>query len=194
MGSAEVRLWPRTVECAMACAALAVLSVPMAIVALTVKLTSPGPVLYWSHRVGVNNSLFRLPKFRTMCVDAPVVATHLLSEPRRHITRIGLFLRKSSLDELPQIFSILRGEITFVGPRPALFNQDDLIAMRTECGVHLLVPGLTGWAQVNGRDSLSIPDKVALDREYLHRRSRMLDLRILLLTVWKVLRLDDVKH
>jgi len=175
------------------CATVALL-VPLVIITLTVCLTSSGPVLYWSDRVGRFNRLFRMPKFRSMRVDAPAVATHLLSDPARYLTPIGSFLRKTSLDELPQLWSILKGEMSFVGPRPALFNQDDLIALRTEQGVHELVPGLTGWAQVNGRDELPIPDKVKLDVEYLQRRSFGFDLWILWLTFVKVLRRDGVSH
>jgi O-antigen biosynthesis protein WbqP len=171
-----------------------VLTLPIAVVALLVRLTSPGPALYWSDRVGRNNAIFRMPKFRSMRVGTPAVATHLLADPKSHLTPIGSFLRKSSLDELPQLWSILVGDMSFVGPRPALFNQDDLIALRTECGVHELVPGLTGWAQVNGRDELPIPDKVKLDVEYLQRQSLWFDIRILWLTFVKVLRRDGVTH
>lgn len=167
---------------------------PIAIVAALVRLTSAGPVLYWSDRVGRGNRIFRMPKFRSMRIGTPAVATHLLSDPNVYLTPIGSFLRKSSLDELPQLWSILLGDMSFVGPRPALFNQDDLIALRTEQGVHELVPGLTGWAQVNGRDELPIPEKVKLDVEYLHRRSFWLDIRILWLTFVKVIRRDGVSH
>jgi O-antigen biosynthesis protein WbqP len=192
--TAEPRLWPRAVECIAALFLLAVLGIPMLIVAVAVRLTSRGPILYWSDRIGVLNTIFALPKFRTMRVDAPVVATHLLSDPTRHITPIGSFLRKSSLDELPQLFSILRGHITFVGPRPALFNQNDLIAQRTALGVHRLTPGMTGWAQINGRDMISIPEKVALDAEYMRRRSRLFDLRIMMLTALRVFGRDGIQH
>lgn len=171
-----------------------VLAVPVASVAILVRLTSPGPALYWSDRVGRHNRIFRMPKFRSMRVGTPAVATHLLADPKAHLTPIGSFLRKSSLDELPQLWSILKGDMSFVGPRPALFNQDDLIALRTECGVHELVPGLTGWAQVNGRDELPIPYKVKLDAEYLRRRSLAFDIYILWLTFLKVLRRDGVSH
>jgi len=171
-----------------------VLVLPIALLALLVRLTSPGPALYWSDRVGRNNAIFRMPKFRSMRVGTPAVATHLLADPKSHLTPIGSFLRKSSLDELPQLWSILVGDMSFVGPRPALFNQDDLVALRTECGVHELVPGLTGWAQVNGRDELPIPDKVKLDAEYLRRRSIALDIYILWLTFVKVVRRDGVSH
>ncbi|WP_137918262.1 sugar transferase [Hydrogenophaga sp. 2FB] len=175
------------------CAGL-VLLVPVVLVALAVRFTSRGPALYWSDRVGRHNRIFKMPKFRSMRVDTPAVATHLLTEPTRYLTPIGPFLRKSSLDELPQLWSILKGDMSFVGPRPALFNQDDLIALRTQQGVHELVPGLTGWAQVNGRDELPIPQKVALDAEYLRRRSLGFDLRILWMTFVKVLRRDGVAH
>lgn len=182
--------------CDIACAllALAVLILPMAMVALAVRLTSRGPALYWSQRVGRGNNLFWMPKFRTMRIDTPVVATHLLGDPARHLTPIGSFLRKTSLDELPQLWCILKGEMSVVGPRPALFNQDDLIAARTAQNVHLLPPGLTGWAQVNGRDELAIPDKVALDAEYLRRRSFVFDLRILAMTVIKVVGAAGIQH
>lgn len=171
-----------------------VLALPLLMVALAVRLTSPGPVLYWSDRVGRHNRIFRMPKFRSMRIGTPAVATHLLQDPDAWLTPIGAFLRKTSLDELPQLWSILAGDMSIVGPRPALFNQDDLIALRTERGVHELVPGLTGWAQVNGRDELPIPQKVELDVEYLRRRSLLFDLRILWLTVVKVLRRDGVSH
>ncbi len=174
--------------------AVIVLALPLLAVALAVKLTSPGPVLYWSDRVGRNNRIFRMPKFRSMRTGTPAVATHLLKDPDVWLTPIGAFLRKTSLDELPQLWSILAGDMSIVGPRPALFNQDDLVALRTERGVHELMPGLTGWAQVNGRDELPIPQKVALDAEYLRRRSFLFDLRILWLTVVKVLKRDGVSH
>ncbi len=171
-----------------------ILLVPLILVALAVRCTSKGPVLYWSNRVGRNNQLFRMPKFRSMRVGTPAVATHLLSNPESHLTPIGGFLRKSSLDELPQLWSIAVGDMSFVGPRPALFNQDDLIALRTEHGVDRLVPGLTGWAQINGRDELPIPQKVALDVEYLRRRSLGFDLKILFLTFWKVIMRSGITH
>lgn len=175
------------------CAAM-VLLLPVALVALAVRLTSRGPALYWSDRVGSNNRIFKMPKFRSMRVGTPAVATHLLTDPRVYLTPIGPFLRKSSLDELPQLWSILVGDMSFVGPRPALFNQADLIELRTQRGVHLLVPGLTGWAQVNGRDELPIPVKVQFDVDYLQRRSFAFDIRILWLTFVKVLRRDGVTH
>jgi len=174
--------------------ALLLLIIPMIIVAFLVKLTSKGPVLYWSDRVGRNNLIFRMPKFRTMRVDTPPVATHLLPNPDRFLTPIGKFLRKTSLDELPQLFSILKGDMSFVGPRPALFNQDDLIALRTEKGVQVLTPGLTGWAQINGRDELPIPVKVEFDEYYLKNRSFALDMKILLFTFFKVAKREGVTH
>lgn len=166
----------------------------LVIVMVLVRLTSKGPALYWSERVGRGNRIFRMPKFRSMRVGTPAVATHLLADPAAHLTPIGSFLRKSSLDELPQLWSILSGDMSFVGPRPALFNQTDLIELRTRLGVHELVPGLTGWAQVNGRDELPIPDKVALDAEYLRMHSIWFDLRIMWMTALKVLRRDGVTH
>jgi O-antigen biosynthesis protein WbqP len=179
------------------CAALVggvLLSLPMFIVALLVKLTSRGPVLYWSDRVGRENAIFRMPKFRTMKVGTPVVATHLLADSGGHLTPIGSFLRKSSLDELPQIWSILKGDMSLVGPRPALYNQKDLIDLRTEKGVSALLPGLTGWAQINGRDELPIPDKVQFDVEYLQKRSFCFDLIILWRTLLKVIKREGVSH
>lgn len=184
----------RLFDLSLALMAAVVLAIPMLIVALLVKLTSPGPALYWSDRVGRNNRLFRMPKFRSMRIDTPAVATHLLQDPKQYLTPIGNFLRKSSLDELPQLWNILTGEMSFVGPRPALFNQDDLVALRTERGVHELVPGLTGWAQINGRDELPIPQKVSLDEHYLKHRSMLLDIRILFLTFWRVVARDGVSH
>jgi O-antigen biosynthesis protein WbqP len=166
----------------------------IALTALAVRLTSSGPALYWSDRVGQHNTIFKMPKFRSMRVGTPAVATHLLADAGSHLTPIGSFLRKSSLNELPQLWSILLGDMSFVGPRPTLFNQHDLIALRTECGVHQLVPGLTGWAQINGRDELPIPDKVALDAVYLARQSFWLDVKIIWLTALKVLRRDGISH
>ncbi|SDH63287.1 sugar transferase [Propionivibrio dicarboxylicus] len=170
------------------------LAIPFLLIALAVRLTSKGPALYWSDRVGKDNRIFRMPKFRSMRIDTPAVATHLLDNPDRWLTPIGSFLRKSSLDELPQLWSILKGDMSLVGPRPALYNQDDLIALRTEAGVHQLVPGLTGWAQVNGRDELPIPQKVALDIEYKQRQSFCFDLNIIWLTALKVIARDGVSH
>ena len=184
----------RLFDLALALFAAIVLAVPVALVAIAVRLTSDGPALYWSDRVGRNNKLFKMPKFRSMRIGTPAVATHLLQDPSNYLTPIGSFLRKSSLDELPQLWSILTGDMSFVGPRPALFNQHDLIELRNEHGVHQLVPGLTGWAQVNGRDELPIPEKVQLDVEYLQRQSLVLDLRILWMTFDKVLRRDGVSH
>lgn len=187
-------LLKRAFDLVLGTVALVILAVPLIIIAIAVKLTSPGPVLYWSDRVGVRNSIFRMPKFRSMRIDAPVVATHLLKNPDQWLTPIGSFLRKTSLDELPQLLSILRGDMSFVGPRPALFNQDDLIALRTQAGVDALVPGLTGWAQINGRDDLPIPVKVEFDVEYLKRRSFWFDMKIIWLTFIKVIREDNVDH
>ena len=162
--------------------------------ALLIRATSKGPALYWSDRVGKNNRIFRMPKFRSMRIDAPQVATHLLSNPAAYLTPIGSLLRRTSLDEFPQLFSILAGDLSFVGPRPALFNQDDLVALRTERGIHVLVPGLTGWAQVNGRDELPITVKVQFDYEYLRRRSFRFDLQIICMTAVKVLRGEGIQH
>lgn len=184
----------RLFDLTLACVAALMLATPVILVALAVRLTSPGPALYWSDRVGRHNRIFKMPKFRSMRIDTPAVATHLLQNPDQWLTPIGSFLRKSSLDELPQLWSILVGDMSFVGPRPALFNQHDLIALRTEKGVHELVPGLTGWAQVNGRDELPIPQKVDLDAEYLRRRSFLFDLKILWMTAVKVLSRDGVSH
>jgi O-antigen biosynthesis protein WbqP len=167
---------------------------PCGLVAIMIRITSRGPILYWSDRVGLYNGIFKMPKFRSMRVGTPAVATHLLSDPDSHLTPIGSLLRKSSLDELPQLWSIIKGDMSFVGPRPALFNQSDLIELRTQSGVHRLVPGLTGWAQVNGRDELPISQKVALDIEYLHRKSIKFDIHILFLTVVKVIMRSDVTH
>ncbi len=184
----------RLFDLLLAIAAALVLALPIALAALMVRLTSPGPALYWSDRVGRHNRIFKMPKFRSMRIGTPAVATHLLQDPKVYLTPIGSFLRKSSLDELPQLWSILVGDMSFVGPRPALFNQDDLVALRTKFGVHELVPGLTGWAQINGRDELPIPEKVKLDVEYLRRQSFWFDIRILWLTFVKVIRRDGVSH
>ena len=173
---------------------LAVFFLPMSIIALTVYAPSRGDILYWSDRVGRSGKIFKMPKFRSMMADAPIMATHLLSNPDKHLTPIGSFLRRTSLDELPQLLSVLKGDMSFVGPRPALFNQDDLIALRTEKGVDRLLPGITGWAQVNGRDELSISDKVALDVEYLEHRSFWFDMKILWMTFLKVIKRDGVSH
>ena len=171
-----------------------VLLVPILVIAVLIRLTSRGPALYWSDRVGVGNGIFKMPKFRTMRIDTPAVATHLLADPDEYLTPIGPFLRKSSLDELPQLWSVLKGDMSFVGPRPALFNQDDLIALRTERGVHRLIPGITGWAQINGRDDIPIPKKVEFDEYYLNHRSFYFDLKILVLTFFKVTRAENVSH
>jgi O-antigen biosynthesis protein WbqP len=184
----------RAFDVLLAAAGLVVFALPIAVVALLVRLTSRGPVIYWSDRIGRDNAIFRMPKFRTMRVDTPAVATHLLADPARFLTPIGPFLRKSSLDELPQLWSILKGDMSFVGPRPALFNQDDLVALRTRYGIEKLTPGLTGWAQINGRDELPVPEKVRLDAEYLQNRSFGLDLKIILLTFVKVVRREGVAH
>ena len=184
----------RVFDLLLALVGAAVLAVPVLLVALAVGLTSAGPVLYWSDRVGRHNKLFKMPKLRSMRVGTPAVATHLLSDPKSVLTPIGSFIRKSSLDELPQLWSILVGDMSFVGPRPALFNQHDLIELRSQKGVHTLVPGLTGWAQVNGRDELPIPQKVALDVEYLQRQGFWFDIQILWLTFLKVVRRDGVSH
>ncbi len=184
----------RSFDLAVAVVTVVCLALPILILGLAVRLTSLGPALYWSDRVGRHNRLFKMPKVRTMRIDTPAVATHLLENPDQWLTPIGSFLRKSSLDELPQLWSILKGDMSFVGPRPALFNQHDLITLRLEKGVDELLPGLTGWAQVNGRDELLIPKKVELDVEYLQRQSPLFDLKILWLTVLKVLSKDGVSH
>ncbi len=184
----------RTFDLVLGLSLLPLLSIPMAVIAVAVKLTSIGSILYWSDRVGRDNRVFRMPKFRTMNLGTPEVATHLLSDPKAHLTIIGSFLRKTSLDELPQIYSVLKGDLSFVGPRPALHNQDDLVALRTEHGVHELTPGLTGWAQVNGRDDLPISQKVEYDCEYLRKRAFLFDLKILCLTFLTVIRRDGVAH
>lgn len=173
---------------------LIISSIPMLIIALLVKLTSRGPVLHWSDRVGLNNAIFKMPKFRTMKIDTPPVATHLLENPDQFLTKAGKFLRKTSLDELPQLYSILKGDMSFVGPRPALFNQHDLIDLRTMKGVHKLTPGLTGWAQINGRDDIPIPVKVEFDEYYMKRRSFFFDIKILWLTIFKVAGSAGIKH
>ena len=178
----------------MALFLLCVLSVPILIVALMVKLTSKGPILYWSDRVGMDNRIFKMPKFRTMRIDTPPVATHLLGNPDTYLTSTGSFLRKFSLDELPQLWSVLKGHMSFVGPRPALYNQDDLIALRTEKGIHKIVPGITGWAQINGRDDLPIPIKVEYDEYYLKNRSFSFDIKILFLTLFTTAKSEGVQH
>jgi O-antigen biosynthesis protein WbqP len=184
----------RELDVILAAVAIAALAAPIALICVLVRATSPGPVLYWSDRVGRDNRLFRMPKFRSMRVGTPSVATHLLVDPVAHLTRVGAVLRRWSLDELPQLWCILWGDMSFVGPRPALYNQDDLIARRTAEGVHALMPGLTGWAQINGRDELAIADKVRLDVEYLRRRTLWFDLKILWLTCIKAMLGDGVTH
>jgi O-antigen biosynthesis protein WbqP len=184
----------RLIDLILTLVAAVLLLLPVIMVAVLVKFTSNGPILYWSDRVGKSNGIFKMPKFRSMKVDTPVVATHLLADPKSALTPVGDFLRKSSLDELPQLWCIFKGDMSFVGPRPALFNQDDLITLRTEKGVHALVPGLTGWAQINGRDELPIPQKVALDVEYLHQQSLLLDIKIIWLTFIQVIKKDGVSH
>ena len=168
--------------------------VPMILIAILIRVTSKGSALYWSDRVGRNNKIFKMPKFRTMIIDTPIVATHLLSEPNLYLSPIGNFLRQSSLDELPQLYSVIKGDMSFVGPRPALFNQEELIQLRNQKGINKLLPGITGWAQVNGRDKLSIPDKVIFDLEYLEQKSLWFDLKILLLTFSKVFIREGVSH
>ena len=184
----------RIIDILLSIGTLIILLLPILLIALLVRFTSNGKTLYWSDRVGKNGVLFRMPKFRSMQVDTPTVATHLMTNPNAFLSPIGVFLRRLSLDELPQLFSVLKGDMSFVGPRPALFNQDDLIALRTEKGVDKLLPGITGWAQVNGRDELSIPDKVALDVEYLNRQSFWFDIKILWMTFLKVIKRDGVSH
>jgi O-antigen biosynthesis protein WbqP len=184
----------RLFDLGLAMLALIILLVPIILVSFFVKLTSKGPIIYWSNRIGRDNKIFEMPKFRTMHVDTPSVATHLLRDPNKFLTPIGSFLRKTSLDELPQLWSILRGDMSFVGPRPALFNQEDLIAMRTKYGVEKLMPGLTGWAQINGRDELPISEKVQLDVDYLNKKSFSLDVRIIVLTFFRVVRRDGIAH
>jgi len=184
----------RLFDVALGIPLLGLFSFPMTLIALGIKGTSPGPVIHWSFRVGAGNRIFRMPKFRTMRMDTPALATHLLKNPEVYVTRIGTFLRKTSIDELPQLFSVLEGHMAFVGPRPALFNQDDLIALRVSKGVHAIKPGITGWAQINGRDELPIPVKVAHDVFYLKNRSMRFDLRIILLTLAKAFRGEGVDH
>jgi len=173
---------------------LVFLAIPMLLIIIAVRSTSKGPSIYWSDRIGRNNNIFKMPKFRSMLIDTPSMATHLLDNPNSYLSPIGGFLRRTSLDELPQLFSVLKGDMSFVGPRPALFNQDDLIALRAEKGVDKLLPGITGWAQINGRDVLSVPEKLALDEEYMHRQSFWFDVRILWMTFLKVIKRDGVSH
>ncbi|MEN6466800.1 MAG: sugar transferase [Syntrophaceae bacterium] len=187
-------LLKRCFDLAAASVLIVLLSIPLLVTALIVKFTSPGPVLHWSKRIGIDNRIFKMPKFRTMVIDTPDVATHLLQDPERYLTAPGTFLRKYSLDEIPQLWSILKGDMSFVGPRPALYNQEDLIGLRTAKGIHKLVPGITGWAQINGRDDLPIPQKVQYEEIYLKNRSFLFDLKILYLTFLKVVRAEGVKH
>lgn len=184
----------RLFDIALSVVLLAIFAVPMVLIGVSIRLTSSGPALYWSRRVGRDNSVFNMPKFRTMRVDTPVLATHLMESPETYLTPIGSVLRRTSLDELPQLWSILAGDMSFVGPRPALFNQDDLIALRARAGIDRLVPGLTGWAQVNGRDELPVDEKVRFDSEYLQGRSLCLDLRIIFITLVKVFRRHGISH
>lgn len=184
----------RLLDILLATGSILIAGIPMICCALVVRLTSDGPVLYWSDRVGRGNKIFKMPKFRTMRADTPPMATHLMSDPVKHLTPVGGVLRKTSLDELPQLFSILKGDMSFVGPRPALFNQSDLISLRTAKGVHNITPGLTGWAQVNGRDELPIPTKVDYDEYYLKNRSLLLDSKILMMTAGQVLFGKGVSH
>jgi O-antigen biosynthesis protein WbqP len=190
----EVKVMKRSFDLLLSLFAGLVFALPILVVAVLVKLSSKGPVLYWSDRVGINNRIFRMPKFRTMIIDTPAVATHLMKNPDAYLTPVGSFLRKFSLDELPQLYSILKGDISFVGPRPALFNQDDLVELRTGKGIHKLIPGITGWAQVNGRDELPIPVKVEFDEYYLKNRSFIFDMKILLMTFFNVLSSKGITH
>ena len=184
----------RIFDLLMCISILVLLAIPMLLISIAVRLSSKGSVLYWSNRIGKNNEIFKMPKFRSMLIDTPDIATHLLNTPDSYLSLIGGFLRSTSLDELPQLFSILKGDMSFIGPRPALHNQDDLIALRTQMGIDKLVPGITGWAQVNGRDKISITEKVQLDVEYLNRQSFWFDMKILWMTVLKVIRRDGVSH
>ena len=184
----------RLMDFTLASASLAAFSLPMATIAVAIRATSKGPALHWSRRIGKDNCEFKMPKFRSMASNAPQLPTHLMTQAQNFVTPLGRFLRKASLDELPQLISILKGDMSFVGPRPALFNQDDLVALRTEKGVHRLVPGLTGWAQINGRDELPIPVKVELDAYYLEHRSLLLDLKIIVLTALKAVTAEGVRH
>lgn len=167
---------------------------PMLLIMIVIKRTSVGPILFWSYRVGIDNHLFRMPKFRTMRIDTPPMATHLLKNPEAYVTSIGVFLRKTSLDELPQLISVIKGDMSIVGPRPALYNQDDLVSLRTARGIHRIPPGVTGWAQINGRDELPIPVKVGFDEYYLNRHSMAFDIKIVALTIFKVVRKEGVNH
>lgn len=194
MNEVFFKIMKRVFDVVYAVTLILLLCVPMLVIAVLIKLTSRGPVLHWSDRVGKDNVVFRMPKFRSMHFDAPAVATHLLGNPLKYLTPFGRFLRKFSLDELPQLWTVLKGDMSFVGPRPALYNQDDLIELRTKNGLHTLIPGITGWAQVNGRDNLTIPQKVEYDEYYRNHRSCIFDLKILFLTLVKVLRSEDIHH
>lgn len=194
MGMQYSNVPKRLFDLLLGCAAILLLTPLMLLIVIVVCISSRPPILYWSDRIGKGNRTFKMPKFRSMKVETPSVATHLLGKPDMFLTPIGGFLRRTSLDELPQLFSVFKGDMSFVGPRPALYNQDDLIALRTEKGVHKLLPGITGWAQVNGRDELSIPDKVALDAEYLEQQSLWLDIKIIWMTFLKVVKRDGVSH
>jgi len=184
----------RIFDIVMSLALIVLLSLPMLIIAAWVKIKSQGPVIFWTDRVGINNTIFKMVKFRTMRPDTPQIATHLMKNPDQYLIPGGKLLRKLSLDELPQLWNVLKGDMSFVGPRPALFNQDDLVALRTQKGIHKIIPGITGWAQINGRDDLPIPLKVSFDEYYLAYRSFAFDLRILFLTVWKVVKKEGVQH
>lgn len=190
----KLKSMKRIFDLILALIILAASFIPLILIAIVVRLTSKGPALHWSSRVGRYNQIFSMPKFRTMRLETPQVATHLLQNPKRYETPIGPFLRKTSLDELPQLYNIFRGDMSFVGPRPALFNQHDLIQLRTKAKVHLLLPGVTGWAQINGRDTLSIKDKVNLDTAYLKQQSFVFDIKILCITILKVLKRDGISH
>jgi O-antigen biosynthesis protein WbqP len=194
MHSSKQVITKRIVDLLLCLLTSIILLIPCLLIGLAVRLTTSGPALYWSDRVGRHNRLFKMPKFRSMRINTPAVATHLLDNPNQWLTPIGSFLRKTSLDELPQLWSIFKGDMSFVGPRPALFNQEDLIKLRTEKGVHEVLPGLTGWAQINGRDEIPIPQKVQLDVEYIHRQSILFDLKILWMTALKVFNRDGVSH
>jgi O-antigen biosynthesis protein WbqP len=188
------RITKRLFDLSLAATGLAATALPMAAIAAAVRLTSKGPAIHWSRRVGIDNTEFKMPKFRTMRTDTPQCATHLMTDPSRFVTPLGRLLRRTSLDELPQLYSILVGDMSFVGPRPALYNQDDLVALRTSSGVHRVTPGLTGWAQVNGRDDLPIPDKVELDAYYARNRSFVLDVKIIFLTGLQTITAEGVQH
>jgi O-antigen biosynthesis protein WbqP len=194
VNEAFCKIMKRMLDVICAVISVLLLCVPMLIIAMLIKLTSKGPVLHWSQRIGLNNRVFQMPKFRTMRIDAPARATHLLENPFKYLTLFGRFLRKFSLDELPQLWSVLKGDMAFIGPRPALYNQDDLIELRTKNGLHTLMPGITGWAQVNGRDNLTVSQKVAYDEFYMKNKSLFLDLKILYLTLFKVIKSDGVQH